>query len=118
MLALQPPGSWVNVIHKNQSVCPAVEAKVKLPAHCNLRDLADPDYEIPGNIHVLIGADAYGLFVLPEFIPCIPCVLKTKLGWVSVEPTYTRSPNPDFITLQRNQQTNYFRSFGNSRKFQ
>ncbi|XP_063981496.1 uncharacterized protein LOC135164771 [Diachasmimorpha longicaudata] len=58
--------------------------------HLEGLQLADPSFQAPAPIDVLLGADVYGQLILPEVIthdPGSPSAQLTRLGWVIFGPT-------------------------------
>lgn len=72
----------------NEKVCKAV-----IP-HLAKIVLADPDFNIPNEVDILIGADGYGKLLLDEIITgtdCEPTAQKTSLGWVLFGPVISKN---------------------------
>lgn len=55
--------------------------------------MADPDFNLPGPIHLILGADVYGEIISPGLIkddPALPIAQNKIFGWVLSEPVSVR----------------------------
>ncbi|XP_018370072.1 PREDICTED: uncharacterized protein LOC108765723 [Trachymyrmex cornetzi] len=67
-------------------------------AHLSNLQLADPQFNKPGPIHIIIGADAYGQIIKPEIIKgdsSSPVTQLTLFGWAVSDPFGPVTLNPD-----------------------
>lgn len=72
----------------NEKVC-----KADIPYLAKI-ELADPDFNVPKEVDILIGADGYGKLLLDEIITgtdCEPTAQKTSLGWVLFGPVFNKN---------------------------
>jgi len=65
-------------------------------SHMDGLQLADPDFDKPGPIGIIIGADSYGQIIKPELIrgdPLSPIAQSTLFGWTVLGPASAHTTN-------------------------
>lgn len=79
------------VLNKLTGQLPTNELSVRTIPKFSGITLADPQFFRPGDIDILLGADAYGKILLNGIIPGQPTAQNTRLGWVLFGPVSTDS---------------------------
>lgn len=77
------------VIDSITSTTPATTVNIRTREHLRGLHLADPTFEVPGYVDLLIGADIWPSIALSDVVVGSseePCALRTRLGWIVLGP--------------------------------
>ncbi|XP_073954835.1 uncharacterized protein [Choristoneura fumiferana] len=99
------------VLSKLTSVLPNKHIVVELWSELSKLELADPSFNVPGKVDVLLGADVYGQILLDGIVKAphgAPVAQRTSLGWILSGPihgnnsVYHRNISANHIHISEN----------------